>query len=99
METLFSTSVNPDGMMVTLWTWAMWLGARVINRAAPRRDAVALCAVTAAAVLTKATSYALVPPTLLALVIGWRRGPADPRRAARGGRAGRFLGPLVPGPG
>jgi 4-amino-4-deoxy-L-arabinose transferase-like glycosyltransferase len=83
METFISTSVNPDGMMVTLWTWAMWLGARVINRAAPRRDAVALCAVTAAAVLTKATSYALIPPALLALLIGWRRRPADQRGGAR----------------
>jgi hypothetical protein len=96
METFISTSVNPDGMMVTLWTWAMWLGARVINRAAPRRDAVALCAVTAAAVLTKATSYALVPPTLLALVIGWRRRPADQRRAARGELAVAFLALVVP---
>jgi 4-amino-4-deoxy-L-arabinose transferase-like glycosyltransferase len=83
METFISTSVNPDAMMVTLWTWATWLGMRVINRAAPRRDAIALCAVTAAAVLTKATSYALIPPTLLALLIGWRRRPVDQRRAAR----------------
>jgi 4-amino-4-deoxy-L-arabinose transferase-like glycosyltransferase len=82
METFIATSVNPDGLMVALWTWALWLGARTINGAAQRRDAVALCAVTAAAVLTKATSYALVPATLLALLIGCRRRPAGERRAA-----------------
>jgi len=82
METFISTSVNPDAMMVTLWTFAFWLGARVINRRSQGRDAVALCAVTAAAVLTKATSYALIPPILLALLLGWCRRPAQERSAA-----------------
>jgi 4-amino-4-deoxy-L-arabinose transferase-like glycosyltransferase len=80
-ETFTSTSVNPDALMVALWTLAMWLGARVITRGAPRRDAVALCGVTAAAVLTKATSYALVPAVLLALFLGWRRRPSAERRS------------------
>jgi 4-amino-4-deoxy-L-arabinose transferase-like glycosyltransferase len=80
-ETFISTSVNPDALLVALWTLALWLGARVIVRGAQRRDAVALCAVTAAAILTKATAYALVPPVLLALLIGWRRRPAAERRA------------------
>jgi hypothetical protein len=38
--------------------------------------------VTAAAILTKATAYALVPPVLLALLIGWHRRPPEERRAA-----------------
>ncbi|MGI8715586.1 MAG: DUF2142 domain-containing protein, partial [Solirubrobacteraceae bacterium] len=44
MTTFMSTNVNPDALMIVLWSWALWLGARVINRSARRRDAVALCA-------------------------------------------------------
>lgn len=82
METFISTSVTPDGLMITCWTFALWLGARVINRRARGWDAVALCAVTAAAVLTKATSYALVGPVAVALLLGWLRRPAGERRRA-----------------
>jgi 4-amino-4-deoxy-L-arabinose transferase-like glycosyltransferase len=87
-QTFISTSVNPDALMVPLWTVALWLGARVVNRGAPRRDALALSAVTAAAIVTKATSYALVPAVLLALAIGYRRRPASDR--------GTFVGALGP---
>jgi 4-amino-4-deoxy-L-arabinose transferase-like glycosyltransferase len=80
-ETFVSTSVNPDALMVALWAVALWLGARVITRAGPRPEGVALGLVTAAAVLTKATSYALVPATLLALLLGWRLQPPPERRA------------------
>jgi Predicted membrane protein (DUF2142) len=84
MTTFISTSVNPDAMMITLWTFALWLGARVINRAAQPGDCLAVCAVTAAGVLTKATSYALIVPVVLALVFGWLRRPrAERRRATR----------------
>lgn len=83
METFISTSVNPDALLVALWTFALWLGARVISRAAPRRDVIALCGVTAAAIVTKETSYALLPAVALALVVGWRRRPvADRVRAS-----------------
>lgn len=96
METFISTSVNPDAMMVTLWTFALWLGARVINRSSQGQDAVGLCAVTAAAVLTKATSYALIPPVLLALFLGWRRRPAEERSVAGAEIAVSGLALLVP---
>ena len=82
METFLATSVTPDALLVALWTLALWLGARVIVRAAPQRDAVALGAITAAAILTKATSYALVPAVLFALLIGWLRRPQEERKAA-----------------
>jgi len=82
METFMGASVNPDSLMVPLWTFALWLGARVIIRRAPVRDAVALCAVAAAAVLTMATSYALLPAVALALFAGWRGRPPQERRAA-----------------
>ncbi len=80
-EAFTSTSVNPDGLMIALWTLAFWLGARVIKRGARPRDAVGLCAVTAAAVLTQPISYALVAPALLALVFGLTGSPRDRLRA------------------
>jgi len=82
MQTFMGASVNPDSLMVPLWTFAFWLGARVIIRHAQVRDAIALCAVAAAAVLTMATSYALLPAVALALFAGWRGRPAEQRRAA-----------------
>lgn len=82
MATFMSTAVNPDALLMPLWTLALWLGARVINRRAAPGDTLALCAVTAAAILTKATSYALVAPVVLAVLIGWRRRPPAERRRA-----------------
>jgi 4-amino-4-deoxy-L-arabinose transferase-like glycosyltransferase len=82
MTTFMSTAVNPDALLITLWTFALWLGARVINHRAQRWDALGLSAVTAAAILTKATSYALVAPVLFALLVGWRRRPATERLGA-----------------
>ena len=84
MSTFISTSVTPDALLITLWTFVLWTGARVINRGAPIRDAAFLCGLVGAAVVTKATSYALVAPAILALMVGWwRRPPAERRRAAR----------------
>jgi 4-amino-4-deoxy-L-arabinose transferase-like glycosyltransferase len=80
MTAFLSTSVNPDAMLITVWTFALWLGARVINRRAAAVDSVALCAVTAAAILINATGYALVPPVVLALAIGWWQRPRLERR-------------------
>jgi len=79
METFMATAVNPDGLQVALWTFAFWLGARVILRAARPRDVLSLSAVTAAAILTKGTSYALLPAVLVALLIGWLRRPQGQR--------------------
>lgn len=79
--TFISTSVNPDALMIALWTIALWLGTRVIKRGARPRDAVSLCAIAAAAVLTQPISYALVPAVVVALVIGWVRSPFGERRS------------------
>ncbi|MHB8690865.1 MAG: DUF2142 domain-containing protein [Solirubrobacteraceae bacterium] len=76
MSTFLSTSVTPDALLLPLWTLVLWAGARVIKRGAPQRDVKLLCALLAAAILTKPTSYALIPACALALVIGWRRGEA-----------------------
>ena len=80
MTTFISTSNNPDALLIALWTLALWLGARVINRAAHVGDVLAVAAVTAAAILTKATSYALVLPVLLAVALGWQRRPRPSRQ-------------------
>jgi 4-amino-4-deoxy-L-arabinose transferase-like glycosyltransferase len=69
-ETFIATSINPDALMIPLWTLALWLGARVIKYAARPRDTVSLLAVTAAAALTQPISYALVPAALLAVMLG-----------------------------
>jgi 4-amino-4-deoxy-L-arabinose transferase-like glycosyltransferase len=82
MSTFISTAVTPDALLITSWTFALWLGARVINHRARGWDALALCAVTAAAILTKATSYALVGPAAIALVLGCLRRPAGERLVA-----------------
>ncbi|HWF51710.1 MAG TPA: DUF2142 domain-containing protein [Solirubrobacteraceae bacterium] len=78
-ETFLATSITPDSLLVTLWTLGLWLGARVISRAARPVDAAALCAVAAAAILTKATSYALLPAVAFALAIGWWARPKEER--------------------
>jgi 4-amino-4-deoxy-L-arabinose transferase-like glycosyltransferase len=80
-ETFLATSVNPDALMVPLWTLALWLGARLIGRGWSNWNAIALCAITAAAILTKATSYALLPAVLAALVLVSHREPQQRRRA------------------
>lgn len=80
MAAFMSTNINPDALLMTTWTCVFWLGARVINRRAPARDVAALCAATAAAVLTKATSYALVLPVVLAILAGWWRQEGPQRR-------------------
>jgi len=96
METFIATSVSPDAMMVPLWTFALWLGARVITRGARGHDAIALGAVTGAAILTKSPSYALVPAVLLALGLGWRRRPGGDRRAAAAALLAALAALVVP---
>ena len=49
---------------------------------------IAIGAVTAAAILAKAPSYALVAPVALAVLCGWLRRPRDERTAALKGIAG-----------
>jgi 4-amino-4-deoxy-L-arabinose transferase-like glycosyltransferase len=82
MATFISAAVNPDSLLIALWTLALWLGARVIRRGAQTGDTMALCAVAACAILTKATSYALLFPLLAAFIAAWRLAPEPERRRA-----------------
>jgi 4-amino-4-deoxy-L-arabinose transferase-like glycosyltransferase len=74
MASAISASVSPDAMLIATWSVALWLGARIVLRGLTPAPAVALAVTVAAAVLTKATGYALVPAAAFALVVGlWHR--------------------------
>jgi hypothetical protein len=81
MTTFISASANVDSMVIALWSLALWLGARVIRRRGRLSDAAWLSGVVAAAILTKATSYALVLPWLVAFVSALWLGASGERRA------------------
>jgi hypothetical protein len=96
MVTFMSTAVNADALLIPLWTLDLWLGARVINHEARSHDVVGAAAITAAAVLTKATSYALVVSLLVAVLFGWLRRPAGQRRTGIGALPAAGLVLLIP---
>jgi 4-amino-4-deoxy-L-arabinose transferase-like glycosyltransferase len=82
MVTFVSASVTPDGLLYALWGLALWLGARLITGRGGMRDVVAISAVAALAVLTKATSYALIPAVVIAVATAAVRAGGGPRRVA-----------------
>lgn len=71
MATFIITSVNPDALLVPLWTFALWLGVRVVKRRAPMLDTTILCGVTAAAILTQPEAWAMLAPTVSSLAFAW----------------------------
>lgn len=90
MILFISASVSPDSMLFASWSVVFWLGARMLRRpASPGRVGAFTFAVGAACVV-KATSYALLPGALLAIVLlvrrsgGKRRLPAVLSAAAAG---------------
>ena len=99
MVTFLSASVTPDALLFALWSLALWLGVRILKRGLTPAQGVALLAVVGLAIVTKASSYALLPAALLVLGIGAAapaRAPGRPRpgdgrrrRAARADRARR----------
>jgi 4-amino-4-deoxy-L-arabinose transferase-like glycosyltransferase len=83
MVTFISSSLSPDGMLYALWTLALWLGARIVRRGLTLPDGIGIGAVSAAALLTKLTSYALLPAVAFAVVFGiWRLRDRGLRRLA-----------------
>jgi len=94
MMTYVSASVSPDAMLFALWTLALWLGVRVLKRGLTAARAAALFAAVGAAIVVKASGYALLPGALLVLAVGaWRLGPASRRGAlVSGGAAAAALG-------
>jgi 4-amino-4-deoxy-L-arabinose transferase-like glycosyltransferase len=96
MSSFISTSVNPDGLIITEWTFALWLAARIVTRAARIQDVAAMCALLAAAILTKDNSYALIPPEALAVAVGLARRPPDMRLRSLSRLAACSLIAIVP---
>jgi 4-amino-4-deoxy-L-arabinose transferase-like glycosyltransferase len=82
MVTFVSSSVTPDALLYALWGFALWLGARLVKGDGDLRDVVAICVVAALAVLTKATSYALLPAVAVAVATAALRAGGGPRRLA-----------------
>ncbi|MDX6667027.1 MAG: hypothetical protein QOK04_407 [Solirubrobacteraceae bacterium] len=83
MVVFISSTVNPDGLLIALWTFALWLGARILKRGLTMLDAVGLFGVVGLGIVTKATTYALVPAALFVLAVGaWRLRAAAGRRVA-----------------
>jgi 4-amino-4-deoxy-L-arabinose transferase-like glycosyltransferase len=82
MLTYLSASVNPDSLLYASWTWALWLGVVILRRGLTVGRAAAFTACVAAALLTKATSLALLPAATFVLLFGlWRLRHTAVRRA------------------
>jgi 4-amino-4-deoxy-L-arabinose transferase-like glycosyltransferase len=73
MASFISASINPDAGLVPLWALAFWLGLRLLRGRAGLGGAAALVAVTAGALLVKASSLALLPAVAFALAVAARR--------------------------
>jgi 4-amino-4-deoxy-L-arabinose transferase-like glycosyltransferase len=82
MVTFISSSVTPDALVLALWSLCFWLGVRILKRGLRGPEAVALLLVVGLGVVTKATSYALLPAALLVLVVGAVRLGREQRRLA-----------------
>ena len=80
MVTFVSASVTPDSLLYAVWGLALWLGARLITGRGGRGDVAAICAVAGLAVVTKATSYALLPAVAVAVVTSAVRAGGGTRR-------------------
>ena len=78
-----SASITPDAMLYAFWSFALWLGVRVMRRGLTPARARALRR-RRRGVLVKATSYGLMPGAALAL--GDRRCGAAAGAAAGAGR-------------
>jgi 4-amino-4-deoxy-L-arabinose transferase-like glycosyltransferase len=89
MVVFVSSTVNPDGLLIALWSLALWLGARVLKRGLTIPNAVGLFGVVGLGIVTKATTYALVPAALFVLAVGaWRLRAAAGQRVALIGAVG-----------
>src|SRR4051812_45678834 len=73
MTAFLSTKVNADAMVIALYALAMWLGTAILKRGLTFPRAAGLCTCVGVALVTKATTLALVPPVAFALLVGaWR---------------------------
>jgi 4-amino-4-deoxy-L-arabinose transferase-like glycosyltransferase len=98
MLSFMSASVNPDAMLYATWGAALWLGTRLIRRGLTLRDGLALGAVIGLAMVTKASSIAIVPAGVVAIAIAFLRAPHPgwrPRVLAIGAAVLAFAVPVA----
>jgi 4-amino-4-deoxy-L-arabinose transferase-like glycosyltransferase len=98
MLTFVSSAINPDSMLVALWTLTTWLGTAIIKRGLTLPRAVGICLCAGLAMVTKATALALLPPLAFALGVGaWRLRRKMTRRhlAWLAGAAAAFGAPVL----
>jgi 4-amino-4-deoxy-L-arabinose transferase-like glycosyltransferase len=68
-----SSAINPDSMLIALWTLSTWLGVSILRRGVSAPRAIGLCLCVGLALVTKATALALLPPAAFAIGVGlWR---------------------------
>ncbi len=77
MLTFVTSSVSVDGALCAEWSLVAWLGVRCVRRGLTPWPSLALGVLTGLALVTKATSLALLPAVLLVALVGvvevWRR--------------------------
>jgi 4-amino-4-deoxy-L-arabinose transferase-like glycosyltransferase len=69
MVSVLSASVNPDALLIALFSIAFWLGVRILKRGLTAAQAIAFFGVAGLAVTVKATGYALFPAALFVLCV------------------------------
>ena len=87
--------INPDTLLVTLFTAAMWLAVRIVRRGPTLGQTAALGAIAAAGFLTHGRGLAIVPAAAFALGLAWWRHRPPRREALRLG--GAFAGTIFAG--
>lgn len=74
MASFLTAAVNPDGMLLAVWTAVFAVGARCAIRGLTLRRGITLGVLVGFACLVKATSFALIPGTLALVAWGlWQR--------------------------
>lgn len=86
-------TVNPDMLMITLFTATLLLGLRVAKGSLTTRNLVLMGLFTGCAVLTHGRGFAAVPVALLATAIGLERARPPLREALR--KLAALAGPVV----
>lgn len=67
MLDFISSSINPDALLYATWTATLWMGVKVLRRGITLRRAVALGLLLGLALLTKASSLALIPAVIFCI--------------------------------
>jgi 4-amino-4-deoxy-L-arabinose transferase-like glycosyltransferase len=89
--TFIGSIVNPDILLVTVWTAFIALSIVTLNRGPTTARVLGLCGLTAASALTHGRGIALLPPLAVVLALSlWRDRPAR-REVVRWGFGGALL--------